>query len=117
MPAAAGIGGFQPPGKRLKNKRRRFGRGKEKNMDNMADLVFDKIYEELVFKEDGFVSLNSRIDGMKKEFMEENKGSMTEQQLETLSDSFAEIAAEAQRGGYRLGLKHACRLIFSILAD
>ena len=85
-------------------------------MDDMAERVFDKIYEEFIYKEEGLVNLNSRIDGMIKEFMKENESSMTEQQLENLSDSFAKITAEAQRGGYRLGTKHTCRLIFSILA-
>ena len=85
-------------------------------MDDMAERVFDKIYEEFIYKEEGLVNLNSRIDGMIKEFMKENGSSMMEQQLENLSDSFEKITAEAQRGGYRLGMKHACRLIFSILA-
>lgn len=86
-------------------------------MGKMAETVFDKIYEEFVYSADGFAELNDRVDGMIKEVVKENEGRLDEQQLESLSDSFAKIVAEAQRGGYRLGLKHACRLMFGVLSD
>lgn len=84
-------------------------------MKNVAETIFDKVYDELNFKEAGFADLNSRVDSLIKEVIEENEGKLDGQQLESLIGSSAKAIAEAQRGGYKLGLKHATRFIFSIL--
>lgn len=85
-------------------------------MEKLTEAIFDKVYGELIYKDDAFVTLNNTIDGMIKDAILQNGGGIGQKQMEAISDQVVGIAAEAQKGGYRIGLVHAFKLIFQILS-
>jgi len=71
--------------------------------------LFKKLYSEVLYSDKGFKGLNSESESRIGEIVESCSGKLEAEELEVLEDSITSAVFQAQRGGYRLGIKHAFR--------